>query len=332
MNINFNEIVIYLSDETDNFTENDKKYFHKYIETTKIINNMANSLKLNDKIFEFDEKINYNNYDFSDRFLNLRSIISLLEIFNLTTLNTYEICNFFYENKMKYNIWKYLNITEYVTYDSLDYDDFVLIRVCISYSWKECLYDLLKKCLNKSRSYKIFIWIDLFCVNQFNEKIKKKGLDKIDNVYGISDIYSISSLDAFKRYWRCYEMSLKKDFIDGGLINKADIKMNINLKLKENFNKVFNNDNILLYNDDNKIKEYVLEFNKIKEFKKNNFELKKADITYEKDKKFIENKILEKYKSIEEYENRINIYIYLIMYRDDMSYSYLANKIMNYQK
>lgn len=74
----------------------------------------------------------------------------------------------------------------------------------------------------------------------------------------------------------------------------------------------------------------MLEFQKIKEFKKNKFSLKNAKIKYNKDKYFIESKIINKYNTIEEYEKRLNMYIYLMIYRDDMKHLYLANKIMNF--
>lgn len=79
-----------------------------------------------------------------------------------------------------------------------------------------------------------------------------------------------------------------------------------------------------------KIYEFILEFYKTDEFNKNKFSLKNADVKYINDKNYIENEILNKYKTIEEYEKRINIYIYLILYRNDLKYVYLANKIMNF--
>lgn len=207
MLINVNNITINLYNDSNKFTDDDIQYFIKYIEKTKIINNKNNFLKLDN------------------------------EIFNLTSLNTYEICDFFYKNKKKYNIWKYLNNSEYVNDSSLEYDNFVIIRLCITYSWEECLYDLLDMCLKKNRVYKIYIWIDVFCVNQFNNKIKMKGLNKIKNIYYIADIYNISSIKALGRYWCCYEMSLNKKANDIIILNnKGIIKENMqNEELKKNF-------------------------------------------------------------------------------------------------
>lgn len=329
MDIKINNIIC-LSNEINGITENDKKYIYEHIKENKLIYNKGQFLKLNYEMFEFDNEINFENYDFSERFLNIKSIISLLEIFNLTSSNTYEICDFFYRNGIKYNIWKYLNNTEYVTCDLSEYNTFVFSRICISYSWNECLYIILKECLNKTRTYKLFIWIDIFCVNQFNEKIKKKGLDKIDDVYHIADFYIISSSKAFERYWCCYEMSLKKKSIDIILINKelskSKIIMNILEKLFEN---IFDNNNILFNKDNIRIYKYILEFQKINELMENKFSLKNAKISYDNDKKIIEDKIIKKYGTIEEYEKRINIYFYLITYRDNVSYGYLANRIMD---
>lgn len=330
MEVNFNEIVVNLSNEFNGFIQYNKQSFCKYIEHCEIINNKGKSSILNNKMFEFDEKINFNNYDFSERFLNLKVIISLLEIFNLTSLNTYKIKDFFDKNRFKYNIWKYLNNTEYINFDSLKYKKKYIIRMCISYSWEECLYELLKKSLDKSSSYKIFIWVDLFCVNQFNDKIKMKGLNNIDYAYSISDIYNISSIKAFNRYWCCYEMSIEKRAIDGILINKLqfDIKKKINQKLKEIFSEIFK-DKLSYLNNKDKIKEFILIFQNSDEFNKHKFSLKNANISINKDKEYIDEKILKKYKTIEEYENRINVYMYLILYRDDITYFYLANNIMN---
>lgn len=331
MDINFNKI-IFLSNDI-NITENDKKYIYDHIKEkeNKLIYNKGQFLKLNREMFEFNKEINFENYDFSERFLNIKNIISLLEIFNLTSSNTYEIHNFFHKNRTRYNIWKYLNNSEYVNCNLSEYNTLVFSRICISYSWNECLYSILKECLNKNRTYKLFIWIDIFCVNQFNEKIKKKGLDKIDDVYHIADFYVISSSKAFERYWCCYEMSLKKNSIDIILLDTKELsKSKINMSILEKlFNNIFDN-NIILFNKDNiRIYKYISEFQKIKEFEKNKFSLKNAKISYDSDKKIIEDKIIKKYSTIEEYEKRINIYIYLITYRDNVSYGYLANKIMN---
>ena len=76
------------------------------------------------------------------------------------------------------------------------------------------------------------------------------------------------------------------------------------------------------------IYKYILEFQKIKEFDKNKFSLKNAKITYDSDKKIIENRIIESYGPIQEFEKRMNIYIYLVKYRDDTKFVYLANRIM----
>lgn len=331
MFINLNNITIKLYNDSKQFTEDDIQYFQKYVEESKIINNKNNFLKLNNKIFGFDEKINFENYDFSDRFFNIKIIMALLEIFNLTSLDTYEIYNFFCKNKKKYNIWKYLNSSEYINDSSLEYDNFVIIRLCITYSWKECLYDLLNQCLKKNRVYKIYIWLDIFCVNQFNSEIKMKGLNKIKNIYYIADIYNISSMEAFNRYWCCYEMSLNKKANDIIILNKNEIikdKIN-NEELKEIFNEIFKNDKLFCENN-KEIEKYVIEFKNNEKLKKNKFSLKNVNITRIEDKDYINNKILERYKTISEYEKRIDIYIKLIIYRDDMSYGYLANKIMNY--
>lgn len=140
MNINLNEINIQLSNDSDDFKGNNKQYCIDYINNTYIIQNKGNFSKLNNKMFKFDETINFYNYDFSDRFFNINVIISLLKIFNLTTSNTYEIYKFFDDNKEKYNIWKYLNNAEYIYCNTpSEYDLFVIFRVCLSYSWKECL-------------------------------------------------------------------------------------------------------------------------------------------------------------------------------------------------
>lgn len=144
---------------------------------------------------------------------NCNIIYNKMEEHTFIKLDTH-IFDFFKENKLKYNIWKLLNISEYIHYnESFQYDKRFIIRLCLSYSWKECLYDLLIKCLNNSDSYKTFIWIDIFCVNQFNDYIKNKGLNRINDIYYVADIYDISSLEAFKRYWCCYEMSLKKKLL-----------------------------------------------------------------------------------------------------------------------
>lgn len=329
MNTEFN---IKLSND-GKFTKEEEQYFTEYIKETEIISNKNNNefLNFNYKMINFDKNdiIKYNNYDFSNRFINIKVIISLLEIFKLTSLNTYKIFDFFNKNKEKYNIWKYIDNTEYVHCNlSLDYDNFVITRICLSYSWKECLYDLLVQCLN-SRIYKMFMWIDIFCVNQFNDEIKIKGLNNIDNAYYICDIYNISSLDAFDRYWCCYEMSLEKKAMDSFILNKNKlIKINTHeQKLKEIFKQIFNDNTLYSNNNNNKIEGYISNFQNI--FKENKFLLKDAKITKSEDKKYITDRILKRYKIIEEYEKRINIYIKLITYRDDMSYSYLANKIMN---
>lgn len=306
-----------------------------YTNNISVIINKNNDLKLNYKMinFENNDLIKYDNYDFSERFLNLKVIISLLEFFDLKKFSTYEIYNFFNNNKEKYNIWKYLYNIEYIHYKTpSNYKINFILRICLSYSWEECLYDLLKRCLNvNNASYKIFIWIDIFCVNQFNNDIKLKGLDKIDNVYYIADIYNISSLKAFERYWCCYEMSLKKKAIDGIFLDiNGSYKINkYSVKLKELFDNVFYN-NILLYKDkeNSNIYKYISEFQKIKDFEENKFSLEKAKITIDTDKIFIEERIKKRYRTIEEYEKRMNIYIYLIKYRDDMKYVYLANRIM----
>lgn len=243
---------IELSNNSINFREKNRDNFVDYINNLGIIFNQGSFSILNDKMFEFNKNLNFNNYDFSERFLNLRVIMSLLKIFNLTNKNTYEIFEFFDNNKQKYNIWKYLNDTEYIHCDAKsNYNKSAIIRICLSYSWKECLYNLLNEILNKScKNFKVFIWIDIFCVNQFNEKIKKKGLDKIKNVYYIADIYIISSLKAFSRYWCCYEMSLEKKAIDGILISRDDFyRSDIHKqKLDEIFNKIFIN-TISLYEE-----------------------------------------------------------------------------------
>lgn len=329
----FNNINIKLYNESKKFTKYDINYFQKYIKQTKIINNKFNFLKLNNEMFEFDEKINFSNYDFSKRFFNIKVIMSLLEIFDLTTLNTYQIKDFFYKNKEIYNIWKYLNDSEYINYNiSSDYDEFVITRLCISYSWKECLYELLEYCLKQNRVYRIYIWIDVFCVNQFNDDIKTKGLEKIKDVYYIADIYNISSIEAFSRYWCCYEMSLNKIATDSIILNKKNIIKNIehDNELKNIFNRMFKNDLLFCDENDEKIKKYIIEFQNNLKIKENIFSLTNVNITNIQDKDYINNKILEKYKTIEEYEKRIDIYIKLITYRDDMSYGYLANKIMNF--
>lgn len=328
--VNFNGIILYLSNERIN--NNNKEYFCNYIEDCKIIINKGNYTKLNNKMFKFDDEINYNNYDFSDRFINIKIIISLLEIFDLTKLNTHNIHDFFNNNKKKYNIWKYLSESEYINCNvPSNYDKLVILRICLTYSWEECLYDLLNNCLNNNKNYKTFIWIDIFCVNQFNQDIKMKGLNNIDKAYYIADIYNISSLKAFERYWCFYEMSLNKKSKDGFILNetnlvKSDKIANIIKKIIDN---IFNNNNNF-DSDNNIIYKYMLEFQKIKEFKKNKFSLKNAKIKYNKDKYFIESKIINKYNTIEEYEKRLNMYIYLMIYRDDMKHLYLANKIMNF--
>lgn len=335
MDIKFNNFSINLSNNAE-FTENDKQYFIEYIKKTKIILNKNNSelVNLNYKMINFDKNdtIKYNNYDFSNRFLNIKVIISLLEIFKLTSLNTYKILDFFKENIEKYNIWKYLDNTEYISSNLLEnYDIFVISRICLSYSWQECLYDLLVQCLN-NKTYKIFIWIDIFCINQFSDEIKAKGLNNIEHAYYISDIYNISSMEAFDRYWCCYEMSLEKKATDSIILNKNKlIKIDDvhNQKLKKIFNKTFNNNTLFDNNNNDNISKYILNFQNVNEFKENKFLLKNAKITKPEDKKYITNKILKRYKIIEEYEKRLNIYIKLIIYRDDMTYSYLANKIMN---
>lgn len=243
------EINIKLYNDSNIFSGDNKIKINKYIDDIDIIYNRKEKLKLNYEIIKFDNNINYNNYDFSDRFININVIIYLLEFFYLKTLNTYNIYEFFKKNKMKYNIWSYLYSSEYISYDIKPiYDKFAILRLCLSYSWKECLYDLLKRCLDVNRCYKTFIWIDIFCVNQFNEKIKQKGLNKIEDIYHIADVYNISSFDAFKRYWCCYEMSLKKKSIDGTIINyNDDIDPKIENILNNLFDNVFNNTE-LLYN------------------------------------------------------------------------------------
>lgn len=332
MEINFDKIDVQLSNNSSDFNEKDKEYFINYIEKCKIINNKGNFLKLRNEMFTFDNILNYKNYDFSERFINLNVIISLLEIFNLTYLNTYKIYEFLNENKEKYNIWKYINSAEYIHYNSpCNYNKLAIVRLCLSYSWQECLYELLQKCLNKNRTYKTFIWIDIFCVNQFNNKIKNKSLNKINDVYYVADIYNISSLDAFGRYWCCYEMSLEKKATDTILINKKELSKKIIYELKNIFNNIFGKS--MLYDENNKennekIQEYILEFQKKEEFKKNKFSLKNVDITKPEDKIFINSNILNRYKTMKEFENRINIYIYLIKYRDNVEYGYLANQIM----
>lgn len=327
------EINIKLYNENDVFSGKCGERCINYINNINIIGNKNNNLKLNYNMIKTINKdiINYNNYDFSDKFINIKVIISLLEFFNLTNFSAHKIHKFFDDNKEKYNIWKYLNNSEYIKCNiPSNYEKFVILRICLSYSWEECLYDLLKECLNNNRCYKTFIWIDIFCVNQFNEKMKLKGLNNIDYAYHMADIYNISSEAAFGRYWCCYEMSIKKKSIDGIIINNNDnLNPDISNILSNIFNNIFNDIN-LLYKEDCKkyIYKYILEFQKIKEFEKNKFSLKKAKIKYDKDKIFIENKIIKKYCTLKEYEKRMNIYIYLITYRDDMKYVYLANRIM----
>lgn len=323
--IDFNKVNIKLS-EDDIFFE-DKDELNNYIDKIDIINNKGNFQTLSKELFKYDDNINYNSYNFSDRFFNINVLIVLLEIFNLTDKNTYKIYDFFKDNKDIYNIWNFLNKSEYISYKvmSKDYKKICIMRVCLSYSWNECLYNLLKKCLNNNRCYKTFIWIDIFCVNQFNEEIKLKGLKNIDSVYSIADVYNISSLNAFERYWCCYEMSIKKESVDGILlynIKNSDIKIKL---LKSLFEDIFKN---ILDNDSIKIYEFINKFQEIKEFNRKKFSLTNSKITYNSDKIIIENKIKEKYGTLGEYEKRMNIYIYLIKYRDDMKYVYLANRIM----
>lgn len=328
------EISIKLFNENDDFSGECGTQCNDYIDKINIIVNKNNNLKLNYKMVKMIEDkdvINYNNYDFSDKFINIKVIISLLEFFNLTKFNTHEIYEFFKNNKKKYNIWKYIYNSEHIhCQTSSNYEKFVILRNCLSYSWEECLYDLLKECLNNNRCYKTFIWLDIFCVNQFNEKIKSEGLNNIDHAYHIADVYNISSFLAFERYWCCYEMSLKKKSIDGTIINcNNDLNTKITNVLNNLFNSVFNNSELLYNENCNKyIYKYILEFQKIKEFDENRFNLENAKITYDKDKYFIQEKIINRYGTIYEYEKRMNIYIYLIKYRDDRKYVYLANRIM----
>lgn len=77
------------------------------------------------------------------------------------------------------------------------------------------------------------------------------------------------------------------------------------------------------------VSKFIKEFLKAEEFKNNFFYISKAEITRKEDKVFIEKNIIDKYKTFKEYEKKVNIYIYLMIYRYDVKYGKLANYIMS---
>jgi len=85
----------------------------------------------------------------------------------------------------------------------------------ISYFWGERLFDLIKDIVelgggNRCNEY---IWVDIISIDQ-NDPEKSKDLSDIADIYANGSKYYISSEEAFKRYWCCYELSIPKKSID----------------------------------------------------------------------------------------------------------------------
>lgn len=264
------------------------------------------------------EESNLENTDLSKYCLNISQVCSFLIKYKLTGSNTYQILEFMKKHKKEINLMKefsyrsLLNNENLENFDTTGREKYKNGYLCLSYSWKENLYCLL----NEINGYS-FIWIDIFCVNQLDEKLKQKGLDQIEYAYSNCLIYFMTK-ESLKRYWCTYELSVfKKKMIEFHMINKTYIETNndfnkIYLKFIEKM-EYFNDKHLKYKTRISIMRKFYFKAIKYLDFKEK-FVLKEAKITFENDREYIEKEILKKYKKLKHFELEMNCLLIIIIF------------------
>jgi len=156
----------------------------------------------------------------------------------------------------------------------------------ITYSWENNVYNLIKRL---SIIYKN-IWLDIVCINQFDEITKNKQLLELQYAYQCCDCYYVDGLTTLKRYWCCFEIAT---------VFKFNENVNSNFNVGDDYFKESEKINISY------LPKNVYEHLK-KTYNSKYFKLNESKITYEKDKIFINNNILKWYNNFDNYENTVN--------------------------
>jgi len=208
----------------------------------------------------------------------------------------------------------------------------------LTYSWAENLYDIIRFiCYETDNStdiipqpYHHYVWIDIINIDQNNNT--SNALNSLRDIYKVSTSYIISSEKAFSRYWCCFELSIVKKAENQYFTCKPS-SMNENI-YERILNVVTQNKGFL--KEMVQMENYLSVISAVENLKKNSltkkfihdlcqfnfFDINNAGITLESDKVYINKSILEVFKSLEDYDNFIELTILEIYLLQSKEYEF----------
>jgi len=147
----------------------------------------------------------------------------------------------------------------------------------------------------------------------------------IEKAYGTCDIYFISSMKALRRYWCIFEISLSKTapivYYTSAMETtvKDDYVSNLHNQMFGRYGAQSTvKDKLALlsgYHNEPKFKTYMTAIESYQNFNRY-FNLKDLRITKPEDKEYINGEILKRFKTLEEYESDMNVFLYILLNSD----------------
>lgn len=149
--------------------------------------------------------------------------------------------------------------------------------ISISYSWSSNIKDLITSLMVFSKKVNInYLWMDAFCIDQYDIKSRKAGLKAINYVYQKATYHLCINLRSLERLWCQYELAMRQN--------------------------VKPNSTMFLFSDNEK--ELILKNNINELIRIYNFSFNNCYTTFTEDREYIENEINSHFKSVDIFDKQ----------------------------